>query len=511
MPIAGASEKIPGVFYDKGGLHANLMHPDFGVVGDGTADDTAAVNAAIADLGVGATIDVPPLNYRFTDTITLLDHQTLRGVGYFLGAGGSPKAQFKWPALSGSKAGIVGGVNNTVKNMLLRGPGVAGTCAGFRSSSSNPMFRNVQCYAWYIGADLTSSFYSQFWNCEFSYCRYGNKLTSCNNIQHFGSKFNGSSAIQYITAVWAANTILHLSMIKGSVEGYDANGAFITSGGLINIDGMYWEAPDPGANAFGIVNTAASTALNLHNNIVYLDNTNRWCDMGSLANSTLNASGNKFKATTSTAVAYSGLGAATSEAYIRGDDWRLAAASGAVYAPALNAGPVANVHVEPPLGLSAFFTDHSFKGRAPVYVKRTAAPTTPIAGSHWWADRATWNPLGRVGTDPYPVFYDGARYRAMGDPTQVSADRGDANVTLTVNTDAMIQRFATTLTANRTVTLSTTGAKNGDRFRVVRTGLGAFTLAVGALKTIPSATAAYVEVAYDSATAAWVLVGYGAL
>jgi hypothetical protein len=94
-------------------------------------------------------------------------------------------------------------------------------------------------------------------------------------------------------------------------------------------------------------------------------------------------------------------------------------------------------------------------------------------------------------------------------PDTVSADRGDASVTLVADIDAPTQRFATTLTANRTVTLSATNARNGSRFRVVRTGLGAFTLDVGGLKTIAASTAAFVDVAYDGT--AWRLAGYGAL
>lgn len=86
---------------------------------------------------------------------------------------------------------------------------------------------------------------------------------------------------------------------------------------------------------------------------------------------------------------------------------------------------------------------------------------------------------------------------------------GDADVTLTAGSNFPTIRYATTLTANRTVTLSTTGARNGDKFRVSRTGLGAFTLDVGGLKTIPSATAAFVDVEYDGT--AWRLTGYGTL
>jgi len=89
----------------------------------------------------------------------------------------------------------------------------------------------------------------------------------------------------------------------------------------------------------------------------------------------------------------------------------------------------------------------------------------------------------------------------------VSADRGDANITLNAGADVNVQRFATVLSANRTVTLG--AGANGSWFRIVRTGLGAFTLDVGGLKTIPSATAASVEVAHDGA--AWRLTDYSPL
>lgn len=91
----------------------------------------------------------------------------------------------------------------------------------------------------------------------------------------------------------------------------------------------------------------------------------------------------------------------------------------------------------------------------------------------------------------------------------ISPDRGDAAVTLVAGIDATNQRYATALTANRVVTLDTLAAYVGARFRVIRTGLGAFTLDVGGLKTIPSATAAFVDVMYDGT--AWRLTGYGLL
>jgi len=104
-------------------------------------------------------------------------------------------------------------------------------------------------------------------------------------------------------------------------------------------------------------------------------------------------------------------------------------------------------------------------------------------------------------------------YGGLLEATTVSGDRGDASFTLTKSAlgDETVQMMETALSQNRTITLDTASADlyEGARFRVVRTGLGAFTLDVGGLKTIPSATAAWVEVMWNGA--AWKLVGYGLL
>lgn len=95
----------------------------------------------------------------------------------------------------------------------------------------------------------------------------------------------------------------------------------------------------------------------------------------------------------------------------------------------------------------------------------------------------------------------------------MSADNGDASVTLR-GPAVPIQRFDTALTANRTVTLTlidSSGQSYGKWFRIVRTGLGAFTLTVQdsnavVLKAIPAGTAAAVECYFNGT--AWKLVSY---
>lgn len=94
----------------------------------------------------------------------------------------------------------------------------------------------------------------------------------------------------------------------------------------------------------------------------------------------------------------------------------------------------------------------------------------------------------------------------------ITVDNGDASATLTYNSSTPVQRWNTPLTVNRTVTLSTTNAKEGAHFVIARGSgaTGASTLAVGSLVTL-RAPGEWCEVRYDAGTAAYVLEKYGTL
>lgn len=112
------------------------------------------------------------------------------------------------------------------------------------------------------------------------------------------------------------------------------------------------------------------------------------------------------------------------------------------------------------------------------------------------------------GTNWFRMGYDG--YQAI---------TADSDATLTYLTSAGRQNVTATLTANRNLTLAVTDAKGttvktGARQRITRTSTDAFTLAVkdgggATLKTIPSATAAYVDAEFNGT--AWILAAYGTL
>lgn len=98
-----------------------------------------------------------------------------------------------------------------------------------------------------------------------------------------------------------------------------------------------------------------------------------------------------------------------------------------------------------------------------------------IAENQYAANRCQSNMIAGV---QYNMTGTGLYRISQGNET--SADRGDTSPTLQCGIDSDTQYFNTTLTANRTVTLSTTGAWNGCKFRINRNSgaTGAFTLTV---------------------------------
>jgi hypothetical protein len=104
-------------------------------------------------------------------------------------------------------------------------------------------------------------------------------------------------------------------------------------------------------------------------------------------------------------------------------------------------------------------------------------------------------------------FNNGTIWQHVAQPQITETISSDAAFTLTPFTSGSTIIHTGTLTADRAITLSTTNASNGHRFRVTRTGGGAFNLSVGGLKNL--ATNTWCDVQYNGS--AWVLTAYGAL
>lgn len=86
---------------------------------------------------------------------------------------------------------------------------------------------------------------------------------------------------------------------------------------------------------------------------------------------------------------------------------------------------------------------------------------------------------------------------------------GDTDATMQIGVSSTVLRIATPLTADRTITLSTTDVSNGQRFKIYRktTSTGAFNLDIGGLKNL--ATGEWCEVSYNGSS--WELLAFGSL
>jgi len=95
------------------------------------------------------------------------------------------------------------------------------------------------------------------------------------------------------------------------------------------------------------------------------------------------------------------------------------------------------------------------------------------------------------------------------DDEQSFEEVGDASKTLVVGTDYVDQHFTTALTANRTITLSTTNAREGVAFNIWRkvpSGSDTYTVAINGIHTIPAGKGGTVTVVYSGTT--WYVARY---
>jgi hypothetical protein len=132
----------------------------------------------------------------------------------------------------------------------------------------------------------------------------------------------------------------------------------------------------------------------------------------------------------------------------------------------------------------------------------TTEPTAPAEATFYFSDGSWGAGLGFN-------FHDGANWRLAGERLGAATVATDADFTLTPNTSSPYQFHTGTLTADRAVTLSTSGALAGMSFRITRSGAGAFNLNVGTGPLKALATGQWAEFVYTGS--AWALAQFGSL
>lgn len=150
---------------------------DFGAVGDGVADDTAAIQAAIAAVGDGGSVFFPAGTYRTTTTIDG-SNRTLFGVGEASVI--KPDAAVTVCILLDSDANSATGFSwsTEVRSLFIEGKntsGATGIFVGQTVTTANYLIDNVTVNrfagAGGFGIKVVESVYCKIQNCEIARCQ----------------------------------------------------------------------------------------------------------------------------------------------------------------------------------------------------------------------------------------------------------------------------------------------------------------------------------------------------
>jgi len=132
------------------------MHSDYGAVGDGVTDDSAAINAAItaANLAGGGIVELPPVTFAVASSVNLKSNVTLRGT--FGGAitwalGQRNGTNLLWTgAANGVVVNIFNCQNTRVTGVGVDGAAVSGVTGMFIDSNNSPASFHVKIDHFYI-------------------------------------------------------------------------------------------------------------------------------------------------------------------------------------------------------------------------------------------------------------------------------------------------------------------------------------------------------------------------
>lgn len=199
---------------------------DFGAVGDGVTDDTAAIQAAIDSLGaVGGVVEVPPGTYKVSSALNISSYVCLRGSGAVASS-----------IITNNSTGnvvYINGVSNspgcTVENLFFNSSVTRTAGSYIESHSSNGTFvKNCKMYSAFNGISITGSVAQSI---KIEDCQIDNTINYGINITAFNAASPNTTGIvaSYISRV----------LITGAANPNNCNaGIRITSVGDLTLYGI---------------------------------------------------------------------------------------------------------------------------------------------------------------------------------------------------------------------------------------------------------------------------------
>jgi len=303
---------------------------DYGALGNNVADDTAAIQAALDAGGVGGRVVLPPGVYNCTSGLTTPTFSSLEGSTTEFGVGGTATTELRFPTITGSTVAIALGVNASLRNLVVRGPGYAvGTCKGITGAAVRLDRITVTAFA--TGTHLTGGYYSQGFECDWTRNAVGLQLTGCYNVALFAPKFFCGTDATNGTAI-VAETVKGLNIFGGSFENYQAA---ITVGDQSNVNlfGVYFEVMSSLTQGSTLIDVSGrdKVSLLLEGCRIFLNGHATGVQASGATNLTLNAKGNHYVCVAGSQAPTAYNLTAGQDVDLSGDNWGEVVHAGATY------------------------------------------------------------------------------------------------------------------------------------------------------------------------------------
>jgi hypothetical protein len=403
-------------------LRETVSVKDFGAVGNGVADDTAAIQAA---LNSGAKQVFFPLGAYRTGPLILPNYAHIVGqtMPQGVGAGDGP-VRLVFSLTSGNA--ITCGFNPVIENITFKNIGgsynestktLTGTTASCIKVQDDVQVRDCNFYLWAVCIKLgNASYYTRFYNLEFvrSTAAFSSDTVGPYDV-HIDSPT--SRAVNVFFSGNSASPARNIKIFGGSIEGYEKIAENFLD---LSLFGVYFETTPERAGAFAINPGQNGASVSIFGCLVYLNYTARFVNMGGLTGAMLCSSGNVFDgvAPASSVVFYL---PASGTVNLSGDRFGSGHPNSCSYVDTFNFGGSlnlsSNIHVPT---LPAANTQAAFSGALHMGVRGflmpslTAAPSAPPTGLTVLADGDSWDPLSRADGRPYWVLWQGDRWRTPG-------------------------------------------------------------------------------------------------
>lgn len=391
---------------------------DFGAVGDGVADDTVAIQAA---LDSGAKQVVFPLGAYKTGALTIPNYMHLVGETMPQGiANGDGPVRLVFNLASGTA--ITCGFNPTFENITFKNTAgtyndttdtLSGTTAICIETVDDAQIFNCNFYFWQICVGLgPSCYYFRSSNVEFARCSVGYKgLAGSPYDINIETPTSRKTAIFF--SAQNATPARNVKIFGGSIEGYSRIAENVID---LSIFGTYFETVATRAGCFAIEPGVNDAVVSIYGCLIYLNFTDRFVNMGGYDRCVITSSGNVFEGT-APASSYVFYYPDSGTVNLTGDRFAGSHPNSCRYVSSLDLNGAQNVcfPVLPSANILGAYSGVTLLGRGGYAMPAlTAAPSSPPTGLTVLADGVSWDPLTRAYGRPYWVVWQGDRWRTPG-------------------------------------------------------------------------------------------------